>query len=31
MDKEKVEISLEEKSILDYLIILGTPSYFRAK
>ena len=31
MDKEKVEISREEKVILDYLIILGTPSYFRAK
>ena len=31
MDKEKVEISREEKVILDYLIMLGTPSYFRAK
>ena len=31
MDKEKVEISREEKVVLDYLIILGTPSYFRAK
>ena len=31
MDKEKLEISGEEKAILDYLITLGTPSYFRAK
>jgi hypothetical protein len=31
MNKEKVEISQEEKAILDYLITLGTPSYFRAK
>ena len=31
MNKEKLEITREEKAILDYLIILGTPSYFRAK
>ena len=31
MKKKKVEISREEKVVLDYLIILGTPSYFRAK
>ena len=31
MNKEKIEITREEKAILDYLISLGTPSYFRAK
>ena len=31
MNKEKLEITREEKAILDYLIILGTPCYFRAK
>ena len=31
MDKEKCEITYEEKLILNYLIILGTPNYFRAK
>ena len=31
MNKEKIEITQEEKAILNYLITLGTPSYFRAK
>ena len=31
MNKEKLDITRDEKAILDYLIILGTPSYFRAK
>ena len=31
MDKEKINLEPEEKAILEYLIILGTPSYFRAK
>ena len=31
MDKEKYEITYEEKIILNYLIALGTPNYFRAK
>ena len=31
MDKEKVILTPEEKTILEYLIILGTPSYYRPK
>jgi hypothetical protein len=31
MDKGKIFLSPEEKAILEYLIILGTPSYYRAK
>ena len=31
MDKEKTNITPEEKATLEYLIILGTPNYFRAK
>ena len=31
MNKEKITLTPEEKATLEYLIILGTPSYFRAK
>ena len=31
MNKEKTTLTPEEKATLEYLIILGTPSYFRAK
>ena len=31
MNKEKTTLTPVEKAILEYLIILGTPSYFRAK
>ena len=31
MDKENVILTPEEKTILEYLIILGTPSYYRPK
>ena len=31
MDKDKITLTPEEKVTLEYLIILGTPSYFRAK
>ena len=31
MHKEKIILTPEEKATLEYLIILGTPNYFRAK
>ena len=31
MHKEKIILTPEEKTTLEYLIILGTPNYFRAK
>ena len=31
MDKQKMSLTLEERIILRFLIILGTPSYYRAK
>ncbi len=31
MNKEKTTLTPEERTILRYLIILGTPSYYRAK
>ena len=31
MNKERITLTPEEKTTLEYLIILGTPSYFRAK
>ena len=31
MNKEKINLTPVEKATLEYLIILGTPSYYRAK
>ena len=31
MNKEKTVLTQEEKTILRYLIVLGTPSYYMAK
>ena len=31
MNKEKITLTPEEKATLEYLIILGTPNYYRAK